>query len=70
MKARRQSDTAIWNVMQDSLNLDHIYGLTSRNRKAPKHPVLSMTYSQIGLDIPVTSKTGGTTNHPQKTAGV
>ena len=70
VKARRQSDIAIWNVMQDSLNLDHTCGLTSRNRKAPKHPVLSMTYSQIGLDIPVTSKTSGTTNHPQKTACV
>ena len=34
MKVRRQSDTAIWNVMQDSLNLDHTCGLTSRNRKA------------------------------------
>jgi hypothetical protein len=56
--------------MQDSLNLDHTCGLTFGNRKAPKHPVLSMTYPQIGLDIPVTSKTGGTTNHPQKTACV
>ena len=70
MKVRRQSNTAIWNVMQDSLNLDHTCGLTSRNRKSPKHPVLSMTYPQIGLDISVTSKTGGTTNHPQKTACV
>ena len=26
-----------------------------------------MTYPQIGIDIPVTSKTSGTTNHPQKT---
>ena len=24
VKARRQSDTAVWNVTQDSLNLDHI----------------------------------------------
>ena len=28
-----QNDPAIWNVMQDSLNLDHTYGLTSGNRK-------------------------------------
>jgi hypothetical protein len=70
MKARRQSDIAIWNVTQDSLNLDHTCGLTFGNRKAPKHPVLSLTYPQIGLDIPVTSKTSGTTNHPQKTACV
>ena len=70
VKARRQSDTAVWNVTQDSLNLAHTCGLTFGNRKAPKHPVLSMAYPQIGLYIPVTSKTGGTTKHLQKTACV
>ena len=70
MKARWQSDTAIWKVTQDSLNPDHTYGLTFKNRKAPKHPVLSMTYQQIGQNILVMSKTGGTRNHLQKTACV
>ena len=35
MKARRQSNAAIWNVMQDSPTLAHTCGLTSGNRKAP-----------------------------------
>jgi hypothetical protein len=34
------------------------------------HPVLSMTYPQIGLDIPVTSITYGTTRHFQESAHV
>ena len=61
VKARRQSHTAIWNLTQDSLNLAHMYGLTFGDRNAPKHPVLSMIYPQIGLCIAVTSKTGGCT---------
>jgi hypothetical protein len=56
--------------MQDSLNLAHIYGLTFGNRKSPKHHVLSMTYPQIGLYIPVTSKPGGSIKHLQKFACV
>ena len=56
--------------MQDSLDLAHTCGLAFRNKKVSKHPVLSMTYPQIGLYIPVTSKTGGTTKHLQKTACV
>ena len=39
-------------------------------KKSPMHPVLSMTYPQIGLDIPVTSITCGTTKHLQKAAHV
>jgi hypothetical protein len=44
VKARKQSDTAIWYVIQDSINLAHMCGLTFRNRKSLKHSVLSMTY--------------------------
>ena len=60
-KPRRQSHTAIWNLTQDSLNLAHMYGLTFGDRNAPKRPVLSMTYPQIGLCSAVTSKTRGCT---------
>ena len=70
VKARRQSNTAIWTLKQDSLNLAHTCGLIFGNRKAPKHPVHSMSYLQIGLYIPVTGKTGGSTKHLQKTACV
>ena len=70
VKARRQSHTAIWNVMKDSLNLAHTCGITFGNRKAPEHSILSMTYPQIRLYIPVTSKTGGTTKQLQKTVCV
>ena len=46
---------------QDSLDLTHICGVTFRNRKDPKYPVLSMTDPHIRVDIPVTSETGGST---------
>ena len=68
VKARRQSNSAVWNVMQDSLKLAHTCGITFGNRKAPKYPVLSMKYPQIGLYIPVTSNTGGTKKHLQRSA--
>ena len=45
-------------------------GLTFGNRKATKHPVISMTYPQIGLCIPVTSKSGDTMKHIQKSASI
>ena len=61
VKVRRQSHTAIWNVIQHSLNLAQRCGLKFRNRKVPKHPILSMTYPQIGLYIPVTNKAKGRT---------
>jgi hypothetical protein len=57
-------------VKQDSLKLAHKCGLTFGNRKAPKYPILSMKYPQIGLYIPVTSKIDGTTKHLQKSAFV
>ena len=53
VQARRQSHTAIWNVKQDSLNLAHMCRFTFGCRKASKHPILSMTYTQVGLYIPV-----------------
>jgi hypothetical protein len=62
VKVRRQSHTAIWNVKQHSLNLAQRCGLKFRNRKVTKHPILSMTYPQIGLYIPVTNKASGTIN--------
>ena len=41
-----------------------------QEQKAPKHPVLSMTDTQLGLNIAVISKTGGTAKQLQKTACV
>ena len=70
VQARRQSHTAIWNVKQDSLNLAHMCRFTFGCRKASKHPILSMTYTQVGLYIPVTSKTGSITKLLQKTSCV
>ena len=70
VNARGQSNTVIWNVTQDSLNLAYTYGLTFGNRKTPKNLVLSMTYPQIGLHIPVTNKANTSTKHPQKTSWV
>jgi hypothetical protein len=68
VQARRQSCTAIWNVKQDSLNLAHMCRFTFGCRKKLKHPDLSMIYTQVGLDIPVTSKTGSITKVLQKTS--
>ena len=67
MKARRQSNTAMWNVTQDALNLAHMCGFTFKNRKTPKHPVPSVTYPQIRLYILVISKNSCTTKHLQET---
>ena len=54
-------------MTQDSQYLAHTCGITFENRKASKHPVLSMTYPQIGLYIPVISRAGGSAKHLQKT---
>ena len=70
VKDRKHFHPAIWNVTQDLLTLGHTYGLNIANRRAPKHPFLSMKYQQIGLYFPVVSYTGGSTKHLQKTTCV
>ena len=57
-------------MTQDTKPLAHTCEIIFANRKAPKHHILSMTFPKIGLDIPVTSITCGTTKHLQKAAHV
>jgi hypothetical protein len=57
-------------VTQDSLYLACTCGITFGNRNALKCPILAMTFQQIWLYIPVTSKAIGSTNNLQKTACV
>ena len=48
----------------------HYIWITFGNNETQNHHVLSMVYPQIGLDIAVTSKTGNSAKHLQKTAPV
>ena len=47
VKARRQSNTAIWNLTQDSPSLEHMSGLTFGKQKSPK---ASCTFHDILTD--------------------
>ena len=48
----------------------HYIWITFGDNETQNHHVLSMVYPQIGLDIAVTSKTGNSAKHLQKTAPV
>ena len=57
-------------MIQDSPNHVHTCELKVGNRNAPKHPVLSMAYTQIGINNTVTSKSSGSTNQLWKTTHI